>query len=179
MDLVRAGQGLAEPLRLGLLSAVEAGPVRLTVASSGGSVFLADDLRAGDSRAVLTSDDGIKKGGWVCFMEGARGEIRSVAAIEACTLVLDLPVEADYSTEGGLALPIERVSFYLGTADRVVRRQVNASPAQPLIEEVGLFRYSYDPPSNLASVIIGLAPHKERAYEIIVFPKNAGLFPRQ
>jgi prepilin-type N-terminal cleavage/methylation domain-containing protein len=179
MDLVRAGQGLVEPLRLGLLSAVEAGPERLTIASSEGSLSLADDLRAGDARAVLKTIDGIKKGGRVCFLEGARGEVRGVTAIESATLVLDLPVEADYAKERGLVLPVERVSFYLGTADRIVRRQVNASPAQPLIEDIGVFRYAYDPPSNLASVIIELAPHKERAYEIIVFPKNAGLVPRQ
>ena len=179
MDLIKAGRGLAEPLQRGLLSAVEAGPGRLTIVSSEEPLSLAEGLRAGESQAVLRTVDGVKKGGLVCFLEGSRGEVRGVAAIETDRLALDLPVESDYSTEGCRVLPIERISFYLGAVDRVVRRQVNASPAQPLIEDVGVFRYSYDPPSNIASVIIELAPHKERAYEIIVFPKNAGLSPRR
>ncbi len=179
LDLVRGGRGLAEAMGLGLLSAVEAGPERLTILSSEGPRSLTLDLAPGATQANLDTTEGIRKGDQVCFLEGARGELRGVAAVEANALVLDLPAEGGYSAEGCRVLPVEKVSYYLGTLDGVLRRQANSSPAQPLIEDIGDFRYSYDLPSNLVSVVVGLAPHKERTYAILVFPKNAGLFPRE
>jgi prepilin-type N-terminal cleavage/methylation domain-containing protein len=164
---------------LGLVTAVEAGPEKLTILSTEGARTLGQDLGPGGGRAVLDSTEGFKKGGGVCFLEGSRGEVRNVAAVEGATLILDLPAEAGYSAGACRVLPIESVSYYLGTLDRVVRRRVNSSPAQPLIEDVEDFRFSFDVPSNLASVALVLAPHKERRYGIQVFPKNAGLSPRQ
>lgn len=178
IDLVRGGRGLTEAMALGLLSAVDAGPERLTIMSSEGARSLGQDLGPGGDRAVLGTTEGIKKGDGVCFLEGARGEVRGVAAVEGNDLILDLPAEAGYSAEACRVLPIEKVSYYLGTVDRVVRRQVNSSPAQPLIEEVADFRYSYDSSSNLTSVAIALMSKKERPYGILVFPKNIGLLPR-
>ncbi len=177
VDLIKGGRGLTEALGLGLLAAVEAGPDRLIILSSAGPRALGQDIDPGSTLVVLDKVEGIKKGDGVCLLEGFRGEVRNVASVEGNTLVLDLPAEAGYSAADGRALPIERVSYYMGTRDRVVRRQVNASPAQPLIESVGDFRYSYDLSSNLASVIIAISPHKEKSYGIVVFPKNAGLFP--
>ena len=178
LDLARGGRGLAEAIGLGLISAVEAGPERLIILSSEGPRSLTQDLVAGGSLAVLDSTEGIKKGDRICFLEGFRGEIRSVTSVDSGTLALDPPSQADYSSGSCRVLPIEQVSYYLGAADRVVRRQVNSSSPQPLIEDVGDFQYAYDLPSNLVSVTIGLAPHKERTHAILVFPKNAGLFPR-
>jgi prepilin-type N-terminal cleavage/methylation domain-containing protein len=178
MDLVKGGCGLTEAMGLGLLAAVDAGPDRLTILSSEGPRSLGEDLGSGGALAILDTAEGIKKGDRVCFLEGLRGEVRGVSAVEGNALALDLPTEAGYSAASCRVLPIERVSYYLGTQDRVVRRQVNSSPAQPLIEDVGDFRYSYDLPSNLASVTIGISTHKEKIYGILVFPKNAGLFRR-
>ncbi len=178
LDLVRGGCGLTEAMVLGLLAAVDAGPERLTILSSEGPRSLGQDIGPGGALAVLDTTEGIKKGDSVCILEGLRGEVRGVSAVDGNTLALDLPTEAGYSAAACRVLPIEKVSYYLGTLDRVVRRQVNSSPAQPLIEDIGEFRYSYDLPSNLASVVIGIAPHKEKSYGILVFPKNAGLLPR-
>jgi prepilin-type N-terminal cleavage/methylation domain-containing protein len=178
LDLVRGGRGLKEALDLGLVSAVDAGPEKLTILSTEGARTLGHDLGPGGCLAVLDTTEGFTKGDGVCFLEGYRGEVRSVAAVEGNTLVLDLPAEAGYSAGACRVLPIERVSYYLGALDRVVRRQINSSPAQPLIEDVGAFLFSFDVPSNLASVALTLAPHKEKKYGIQVFPKNAGLSPR-
>ncbi len=178
LDLIRGGRGLSEAIGQGLLSAIDAGPERLTILSSEGARALGLDLSPGGDRTVLDTTEGIKRGDSVCFLEGSLGEVRGVAAVEGDALVLDIPVEAGYSAGACRVLPVEKVSYYLESHDGVVRRQVNSSPAQPLIEDVGDFRFSYDLPSNLASVVLGLAPHKERNYGIFVFPKNAVLFPR-
>jgi prepilin-type N-terminal cleavage/methylation domain-containing protein len=179
LDLVRGGRGLKEAMDLGLVSAVDAGPEKLTILSAEGARTLGQDVGQGSGRAVLDSTEGFKKGDAVCFLEGYRGELRSVAAVEGNTLILDFPAEAGFSAGACRVLPIERVSYYLGTLDRVVRRQVNSSPAQPLIEDVEDFTFSFDVPSNLASVALALAPHKEKRYGIQVFPKNAGLSPHR
>ena len=179
LDLVRGGRGLKEAMDLGLISVVDAGPEKLTILSTEGARTLGQDVEPGGGRAVLGSTEGFRKGDRVCFLEGYRGEVRSVAAVEGNALTLDLPAEAGYSVGACRVFLIERISYYLGTVDRVVRRQVNSSPAQPLIEDVGDFKFSYDVPSNLASVALALAPHKERRYGIQVFPKNAGLSPRR
>jgi prepilin-type N-terminal cleavage/methylation domain-containing protein len=175
LDLVRGGRGLKEAMDLGLVSAVEVGPEKLTILSAKETRTLGQNLSPGSIRADLDTTEGFKKGDGVCFLEEYRGEFRSVATVEGNALILDLPVEADYSAGACRVLPIERVTYYLGTPDHVVRRQANSSPAQPLIEDVGAFRFSFDVPSNLASVALALAPHKERTYEIQVFPKNSGL----
>lgn len=179
LDLVRGGRGLKEAMDLGLVSAVDAGPEKLTILSTKGARSLVQNLGPGGGRAALDSTEGFGKGGSVCFLEGYRGEARSVAAVEGNALILDLPVEAGYSAAACRVLPVEKVSYYLGTLDRVVRRQVNSSPAQPLIEDVGDFRFAFDVSSNLASVTLALAPHKERRYGIQVFPKNSALSPRR
>lgn len=178
LDLVRGGRGLSEAIGLGLLSAVDAGSERLTILSSEGARSLSLDMSPGGDQAVLNTTESINKGDGVCFLEGTRGEVRGVAAVDGNALVLDSPVEAGYSTGACRVFLLKKISYYLSSLDGVVRRQVNSSPAQPLIEEVAEFRFSYDPPSNLASVVLGLAPHKERSYGIFVFPKNAVLFPR-
>lgn len=178
LDLVRGGRDISEAIGQGLLSAVDAGPKQLTILSSEGARALRLDLSPGSDRAEMETAAGIKKGDSVCFLEGSRGEVHGVIAVEGDTLVLDIPAEASYSEGACRVLPIEKVSYYLDSSNGVVRRQVNSSPAQPLIEHVGDFRFYYDLPSNLASVVLGLARHKERNYGIFVFPKNAVLFPR-
>ena len=179
LDLVRGGRGLKEAMDLGLVSAVDAGPEKLTILSAEGACTLGQDLGPGGGRAVLDVTEEFRKGDGVCFLEGYRGEVRSVAKVEGNALILDLPLEAGYSAGTCRVLPIEKVSYYLGTLDRVVRRQVNSSPAQPLIEDVEDFLYSFDVPSNLATVSLALESHKERRYGIHVFPKNAGLSARR
>lgn len=175
MDLLRGGRGLKEAMDLGLVAVVEAGPERLTILSAGEIRSLGQDLEPGGTRAVLDTAEGLRKGDGVCFLENRRGEVRSVAAVEGNTLLLDLAAEAPFTAGACRVVALERISYFLGAVDKVVRRQANSSPAQPLIEDVGAFRFSYDPASNLASASISLASHKERTHEIRIFPKNAGL----
>lgn len=175
IDLVRAGRGLKDVMDRALVSAVEAMAGRLTILSAGAESSLVRDLASGSGRADIDSADGFKKGGMACFLEGCRGEIRNVSAVEGNSLVLDVPVGADYGAGACRVIGIESVRYFLGSVDRIVRRQVNASPAQPLIEEVDTFLFSYDAASNAATASLRLRSGKERTHGILVFPKNAGL----
>ena len=52
---------------------------------------------------------------------------------------------------------------------------MNASPAQPLLEDVAAVDFQYDSSVNLAKAGLSLQNAKRRKYEISVFPKNIGL----
>ncbi len=56
-----------------------------------------------------------------------------------------------------------------------MRREVNAGPAQPLLEDVAVVDFRYDAAINLATARLSLQNAKERKYEVSVFPKNIGL----
>jgi prepilin-type N-terminal cleavage/methylation domain-containing protein len=175
IDLARGGRGLAVPIGMGLLEAVRADPERLTVLSSEGSYGLREDLAQGGTRAALESADGLKKGSEICIFDPDKGEVRRVLSVEGECLTLSTPLEHSYSRETAGIVAVERTSFFLDREDAVIRRQVNSSPAQPLLEDAGTFLFSYDRPRNLAGIAFTLASHKEKTYELCIFPKNAGL----
>jgi prepilin-type N-terminal cleavage/methylation domain-containing protein len=177
IDLTRGGRGLSIPIGMGLLEAVRVDPERLTVQSSEGSYGLREDSVQGGTRAVLESADGLKKGSEICIFDPDKGELRRVLSVEGECLTLSTPLEHSYSRETAGLVAVEKISFFLDREDAIIRRQVNASPAQPLLEEAWTFLCSYDRPRNLAGIAFTLASHKEKTYELCIFPKNAGLSP--
>ena len=177
IDLIRGGRGLSIPIGMGLLEAVRAETERLTVLSSESSYRLGKDLAQGGTRAALESADGLKKGSEICIFDPDKGEVRRVLSVEGECLILSTPLEHSYSRETAGLVAVEKVSFFLDREDAIIRRQVNSSPAQPLLEEAWTFLCSYDRPRNLAGIAFTLASHKEKTYELCIFPKNAGLSP--
>jgi prepilin-type N-terminal cleavage/methylation domain-containing protein len=177
IDLARGGRGLAVPIGIGLLEAVRADPEKLTVLSSGGSYGIREDLAQGGTQAVLLSADGLKKGAEICIFDPDKGEVRRVLSVEGACLTFSTPLENPYSKETAGLIAVEKISFFLDREDAIIRRQVNSSSAQPLLEDAGTFLFSYDRPRNLAGIAFSLASHKEKTYELCFFPKNVGLSP--
>ena len=58
-----------------------------------------------------------------------------------------------------------------------MRRKVNASPAQPLLEDVASFEFEYSKDDNLVRLNLALKAEEEKKYETIVFPKNVAMAP--
>jgi len=177
IDLARGGRGLAVPIEMGLLEAVRADPEKLSVLSSGGSYELREDLAQAETQAILLSADGLKKGSEICVFDSDKGEVRRVQSVEGTRLTFSEPLENPYSKETVGLIAVDTTAFFLDQEDAVIRRQVNSSPAQPLLEDAGTFAFSYDRHRNLASIAFTLASHKEKTYELCAFPKNAGLSP--
>jgi len=177
IDLARGGRGLFIPMGMGLLEAVLADPERLTIVSSEGSYSLGKDLVQGGTLTFLKSAEGIKKGSEICIFDLDKGEVRRVLSIKGECLTLSTPLEHSYSSETAGLVALEKISFFLDRKDAVIRRQVNSSPAQPLLEDAETFLFSYDRPRNLVAISFTLASHKEKTYELSFFPKNAGLSP--
>jgi len=85
------------------------------------------------------------------------------------------PPANSYLQQDASIVLLQKVTYYLERGSSVLRRKVNTSSAQPLIEGVRFFGFSYDGRSNLAQVQIGLEKEPEKTREISVLVKNMAL----
>jgi hypothetical protein len=174
-DLRRAGQGLVAAMRNAAIAGVETDGATVTVALAERSYDLSQDLAAGQTRVGLTTTSGLGDQRVICLVENGTGEIHAVSAVETAAVVLDEPLREAFSRTGGRVHLIEKISYYLDEPAGILRRKVNASSAQPLLEDVAAVEFRYDAAANLARAGFSLRNGKERKYETSVFPKNIGL----
>lgn len=175
IDLLHAGAGLFEEVRLGLLEPVAAGAGELRTVTLDRPLALAMDAGAGDTRLVLASTAGVSAGRRLALRSGPDGEVRTVVRVEGASVVLNGPLAAAYPAgEAALAL-LETVAYFLDDAAGILRRRANASPAQPLTESVAAAEWSYDTEAGLAAVRIELTVEGAHAHGTTVFVKNAAL----
>ncbi len=180
IDLLHAGRGLAAEIALGLVEAAAADAAELRTVSLERVLELAAAAGAGDTRLALVSTADVAAGQIVVLRDGAAGEARTVVRVEPGAVVIDAPLGRDYAPAGPegprLAL-LETVAYRLDAAG-VLRRRVNASPAQPLAEDIAAAGWTLEPAAPLVRLRIqprteGVPPH-----EATVFLKNAALAGR-
>ncbi|RPJ01441.1 MAG: type II secretion system protein [Candidatus Aminicenantes bacterium] len=178
IDLLHAGRGLSPEIGMGLVEAAEATAGGLRTTSLERELVLASGAAAGDTRLPLVSTTDIAAGQEIALRDGAAGEVRTVVGVEAGAAVLGAPLGGSYAPETASLSLLERVTYFLDApseASGVLRRRVNASPAQPLLERTAAAVWSLDPASHLVRVrleteIEGAPPH-----EATVFLKNPAL----
>lgn len=175
-DLTRAGLGLGAAAAWGALEPVVASGSSLALASAEGEFALAGDVAAGEDFIMLGEEiEEVKPRREVCLVGSASAEIRTVTAAAAGGVVLDSPLEHSYDAATGRLILIETVRIFLDADGRTLRRKVNASPAQPLLDDLASFAPSYDRDANLAAVRLTLAAPEEKIYALSLCPKNARL----
>jgi len=174
IDLLRAGFGLEHAIGAGVAEGITA-TNSLVLLSLEEGYSLAADCTAGENRVTLEKASGIGPGRAVCLADEVKAERRSVAALEGRTVVLSEPLENSYTEEDARLLLLEEVSYFLDEERSVLRRKVNASPAQPLLDNAGMFDFVYLKEDNLISVKLADKQNMERAHGLSVFPKNLGL----
>ena len=175
IDIQRAGQGLVAPMRDSTIAGVELTGQTITVALAESSYALSQDLVPGQTRLPLTTTSGLSAKREICLVENGWGERHSIAVVEAAAVVLGEPLQATYSRVGGQLHLIEKISYFLDETSGVLRRKVNSSPAQPLLDDVAAVEFDYDASVNLVTACLSLQNSKEKRYGISVFPKNVGL----
>ncbi|HMA53445.1 MAG TPA: type II secretion system protein [Acidobacteriota bacterium] len=175
IDLLHAGRGLSPEIGLGLLEAAAATPDELRTASLEKKLSLAADARAGDTRLSLLSTADVTAGQQLALREGAAGEVRTVILVEAGAVVVDAPIARDYARGTAFFSLVERVTYFLDAGARVLRRRVNASPAQPLLEDAVLAVWSLDSASHLVRIRLELDIEGAHPHEATVFLKNPAL----
>ena len=175
IDLLHAGCGLAAETALGLVEPVAADAETLRTASLERPLALAAEARAGDARLLLGSTADIAAGQDIALSDGLAGEVRTVAAVEPGAVVLREPLAAGYSPASATLSLLERVAYFLDAPAGVLRRRVNASPAQPLLEEVAAAAWRHDPAAGLVRVRLELEVEGAHPHEATVFLKNPAL----
>lgn len=177
IDLLRAGYGLETPLRAGIVKGIDADGTSLLILSLDKSYVLAADAFPGEKRISLKSVAGLSPGRRVSLAEEERTETNVIDGLEGTTVILEEPLEGSYLSAAARFLLIEEIAYFLDKRSNVLRRKVNASPAQPLLDDAGLFAPTYQQEGNLVRLILAGRLNQERTYDLCVFPKNLGLVP--
>jgi hypothetical protein len=175
VDVLAAGQGLAVPMALGLAAGIETDDGGTAVLSLEKSAALAADARAGETSLTLTDASDFGAGRIVLLLEKADGERLTVASVSGNALRLNAPVARGYAAADSEILLLRRVAFAFDAGASILRRKVNASSAQPLLEGVASFSMSGASPGELVTVSLALQERPERAYAISIFPRNLAL----
>ena len=175
IDLLHAGQGLTCEMALGLVEAARATEDELRTTALEKPLMMTGTARAGDVRLTLASTADIASGQEICFSDGSAGEVRTVAAVERGAVILGEPLGRDYSPDTAALSLLENVSYFLDGPGRILRRRVNAGPAQPLVENVATAIWICDLEARLVRVRLELSVEGERPHETTVFLKNRAL----
>jgi type II secretory pathway pseudopilin PulG len=174
IDLLRAGFGLGAPLRAGAIEGIEITGTSLLILSQEEAFALSADALSGERRISLEKVSGLNPGRRICLAEKDKAEIHGIASLAGQTVVLSEPLEAAYSVATAQLILLEEVLYFLDDRSGILRRKVNTSPAQPLLDNTGLFVPVYQREENLARVILADKKNLERTYGLSVFPKNLG-----
>jgi len=170
MDFQDSGQGLLIPQRLGIVSCVELDGERISIRKKDKDLVLLDDLTAGSTRLSLHSTSGVKKGQELIVHDGHKGEMAAILSVHKTGVVFASPISFSYSKMISEVIVVKQTSFYLDHKSRILRRKVNSSPAQPLLEGAEVVVFKYEIPSNLINTSVTTS--EDKTYEISIFPKN-------
>ena len=181
IDLLHAGRGLSPEIGLGLVEAAEATPDELRTTSLEKELAPAADFHAGDTRLSLVSTADIAAGQQLALRQGEAGEVRTVVRVDAGAVIIDAQIERDYSREAASLALIERVTYFLDRNARILRRRVNASPAQPLLEGAAVAAWSLEAAAHLVRIRLELYDpavadtEGDHPHEATIFLKNPAL----
>lgn len=174
-DLLSGGSGLIDPIRLGILEGVSQNSDTLVILSKEKELLCLDDLIEGQTRIPLESTAELKKEREICIFDSQNGEVKSISKVDAESIVISSPLDLSYTRDKVSLILVKKISLYLDKKKPVLRRKVNSSPAQPLLEETAFFGFDLDKATNLVRLRVFLKSTKEKSYEISVFPKNTAL----
>jgi hypothetical protein len=175
IDLMQAGSGLSQAIRLGIIEGIDLSDEELTIFSLQETLHISEDLLPGTQRIILNDVAGMSPGREICLIDGSQGERQSILSCEGKTILVASPLEFSYPKNETQLLLIERISFYLDKERSTIRRRVNSSSPQPLLDDVRCFGFDFKSDNNLARVSFALKTDEEKMYEVLVFPKNTAL----
>lgn len=172
MDLELAGYGLSIPLGLGILSGIKTDEQGLHIFSRDQEYPLQDNLQSGQTKIGLQSISGIKAGRTLCIHNKETGELAAVASTGPQYIILEQPLENGYEALGSRLILIKKINLYLDDKADLLRRKVNSSSGQPLLEDTSLFQYTYNPNSHVLNIQIQVRAFKETNHVYTIRPKN-------
>jgi Tfp pilus assembly protein PilW len=175
-DLQQCGQGFTEFSFQGSVKPLNTDSNILTCTSVEKSFSLKNPLNAGQTRISLLDSSDFKKGKELYFAGTTFGEIKTIVSVDSTGVTLSASLINSYPVDVSELHLLNKIYFYFDENSNILRRKVNANPAQPLCEEVNSFECTYSPNTNLVNIYLTLTTNPENIYEISVFPKNTALY---
>lgn len=172
LDLEQAGEGLFIPLAFGLVPGIMATEDSLWIESGELTLGLSSDLQSGQTRIPLLSTTGFKNGRQICIFNTSGGESATIASIDSNSILLTQPLQGGYPVGDSWLILVRTVQIFLDKDDYLLRRKVNTSSAQPLLEEAALFFYEYDATIHLVRIDISTKSNERNTHAFSIRPKN-------
>lgn len=175
IDLIRAGSGLAPQIRMGVVDGLAIVNNALVISRREKECLLLADISPGENRMILEATAGLSPGREVCVFNDEKGEIRTIYSIVGKTVLVDAPFEAYYFMGKSQVAPLDQTFLFFDQKTGSIRRKVNTSSPQPLLDDVLFFDFFYNRDVNLAGLSFALINNKEKKYELYIYPKNVAL----
>ncbi len=174
-DMAEAGLGLFIPIGLEALKGITTEENLLSSYSKEKDLSSFSDLCPGQTRIDIPDLKDIKKGKLLCLFNSEQAEVTSIHSVANQSILVSPPIQNFYASGHYTMVLLKKVSFYFDSKTQIIRRKVNSSPSQPLLEEVEAFHFNYNKESNLLHVGLEIKSDREKNYEISLFPKNLAL----
>lgn len=175
IDFEEAGYGLLSPVQLGVCSGIIEEGGKITVLSREVNLILSQNLVSGQTRIELPMTSDIKKNRKLCIHDSSRGEILTISSVDAQGIILSSPLSYAYSYQNSTLSLLKTTTYYLDEASKIIRRKVNTSSPQPLLDDTQSLDWSYDETTNLVQISLVLIDREDIRYEISILPKNLEL----
>lgn len=172
LDLEQAGYGLSIPLGLDLIPGIETDEQGIHIYSQDQEYPLKENLQPGQTKIGLQSVSGITAGRSLCIHNKETGELVIVDSTGPQYIILEQPLGNGYEARNSQLILIKNVNLYLDNSEDLLRRKVNSSSGQPLLEDTTIFQYTYDPISHVLSIQIQVRAFKEINHAYTIRPKN-------
>lgn len=175
IDILRGGQGLLQPIRLGLCKGIEENSNTLIIQTRDKNFELLSDLVPGQTKIHLKTTRGLRKGREIYISDPKKGEVKHISSISTESIVVSSPLLHQFLKEKTKLFSLKKISLFLDERNQTIRRKVNNSSPQPLLEDVISFDFHYEETKNIIQVRLALKSDKEKRCEFSVFTKNMAL----
>jgi len=180
-DLEKAGTGLNGCWPAGNRWPIEVGTSRITVLSSELMIKIAADVQAGQNWALIVPWTGfsskLRAGRAILITSQNQTDLVEIVSISNNQVTLTPAFSSSFQAAESIAYLLEEVEIYLDSEQSVLRRKVNKTSGQPLLEDVLSFEPAYDPDTNLLCLKLQTGLKKEKTYELFFYPKNTAKKP--
>ncbi len=174
-DIQQAGKGLRKAIALDLIEAVSASEGSLYLQSVESIHNPLSSLWQGQTRIELSNTSSFSRNRKVCFIGRNRGETGRIKSVLEEAIILLEPLSFSYPASEVSLLLIREINIYIDRTKNLIRRKINFSPAQPLLENIQAFSATFQRESNLIVIQIETNEKKKKIHEIHIFPKNNAL----
>jgi type II secretory pathway pseudopilin PulG len=176
-DLEEAGCGLSLCLMTAGFEPLKAADQQLLIFSADNETVLVEPAMAGQNILKIAIRPGLspllRKGRALYLYQEPQGELVYLAMVSGTQLTLTSVLKNDYKPQDTRVIFLQKVEIYLDRKQNILRRKVNDTSGQPLLEGAFLFETYYNPEENLARVrFLSRNGRQPEEYFFIVFPKN-------